>query len=126
LMSERWAKVHFWLMFIGFNLTFLPQHLLGLRGMTRRIADYSAADGWTFLNDLSTVGAFIIAISVAVFIVNAVRSYRHGEVAGDDPWGGYSLEWATTSPPPMENFTSIPPIHSERPAFDMRHPEVEE
>lgn len=126
LMSEGWARVHFWLMFVGFNLTFLPQHLLGLRGMTRRIADYSAADGWTFLNDLSTVGAFVIALSVAVFIVNAVQAFRHGRESGDDPWGGYSLEWATTSPPPLQNFTSIPPIRSERPAFDMRHPEVDE
>jgi len=126
LMSELWAKVHFWLMFVGFNLTFLPQHLLGLRGMTRRIADYSATDGWTFLNDLSTVGAFIIALSVAVFIVNAVQGFRRGDQSGDDPWGGYSLEWATTSPPPLQNFASIPPIRSERPAFDMRHPEVDE
>jgi cytochrome c oxidase subunit 1 len=124
LLSERWAKVHFWLMFIGFNLAFLPQHLLGLRGMVRRIADYSAADGWTTLNMVSTIGAFLIAVSVAVFIVNAVWGLRHGPRAGSDPWNAYSLEWATTSPPPMTNFASLPPIHSERPAFDERHPEL--
>jgi cytochrome c oxidase subunit I len=122
--SERLARWHFWLMLVGFNVAFFPQHLLGLRGMPRRIADYDPHLGWSFLNLVSTVGAFLIAASILPFLWNMAVSARHGRPAGDDPWGGYSLEWATTSPPPPHNFDRLPPIRSERPVFDLHHPEL--
>jgi cytochrome c oxidase subunit 1 len=104
LMSERLGHVHFWLLFIGFNLTFFPQHELGLRGMPRRVATYEGDAGFSFLNLLSTIGAFIIGVGVIVFAWNLLRSVRHGAPAGDDPWDGQTLEWATTSPPPEHNY----------------------
>ena len=118
------AKIHFWLLLIGFNLTFFPQHILGLEGMPRRIADYSPDAGMTTLNLLSSIGAGIIGIAILPFLWNVWHSLRHGVPAGDDPWEGNTLEWATTSPPPAHNFASLPPIHSERPVFDLRHPQV--
>ena len=123
LLSERLGKWHFWLMLIGMNLTFFPMHQLGLDGMPRRVADYPADAGWTALNQLITVGSVIIAISILIFAANVVVSVflRRGAVAPSDPWGGYSLEWWTSSPPPHHNFTSLPPIRSERPVFDARH-----
>jgi cytochrome c oxidase subunit 1 len=120
MMSERLGKVHFWLMLIGFNLTFFPQHQLGLDGMQRRVADYAESTGYQDLNVLSTIGSFVLALGIAVFIVNWWRSLRRGEPAGDDPWKGNTLEWATTSPPPAHNFHSLPEIRSERPVFDAR------
>ena len=122
LMNDRLGHVHFWLLFIGFNLTFFPQHQLGLLGMPRRVATYRADAGFTFLNLLSTIGAFVIAVGVVVFAWNLLRSVRHGEPAGDDPWDGQTLEWATTSPPPEHNFDALPPIRSERPVWDLHHP----
>jgi cytochrome c oxidase subunit 1 len=121
LLSEPWGKLHFWSFFVGFNLTFFPQFLLGLSGMPRRIADYSGIDRWTPLNLLSTVGAALTALSILPFVWNVAVSLRKGQVAGDDPWQGNSLEWATTSPPPHHNFHHLPEIHSERPVFDLRH-----
>ena len=120
-LRERTGKIFFWLLFAGFNLTFFPMHLAGLRGMQRRIADYPANVGWTWLNELATVGSILMAVAVLVFVWNIVESIRRREPAGDDPWGGYSLEWATSSPPPEHNFTWLPPIRSERPVFDWRH-----
>ncbi|CAN5305703.1 cytochrome c oxidase subunit I [soil metagenome] len=120
LMNEGLGKLHFWLLIIGFNMTFFPMHVLGLNGMNRRIADYSSASGFQPLNILATAGAGILALAVTVFLINFFVSMRKGEPAGDDPWGGYSLEWATTSPPPPHNFHRIPPVHSERPVFDDR------
>ena len=120
-LRERTGKIFFWLLFAGFNLTFFPMHLAGLRGMQRRIADYPANVGWTWLNELATVGSVLMAVAVLVFVWNIVESIRRREPAGDDPWGGYSLEWATSSPPPEHNFTWLPPIRSERPVFDWRH-----
>ena len=120
-LNEPLGKVHFWIHFIGFNLAFFPMHQLGLSGMPRRIADYSPDAGWTILNFASTVGAFMIAVSVIPFLINVVASLINGEPAGDDPWEGNTLEWATTSPPPPYNFDRLPPIHSERPLFFLTH-----
>jgi len=121
MLDERLGKIHFALLFVGFNLTFFVHHQLGLRGMPRRVADYGPDEGWTFLNQLSTVGAFIIAIAVLVFAWDVVKSLRNGQPAGNDPWDGQTLEWATTSPPPEHNFDSLPPIRSERPWWDAKY-----
>jgi cytochrome c oxidase subunit 1 len=123
LLSERIGRWHFWLWFIGFALTFLPQFQLGLNGMPRRIADYAlyAPHGWTQLNQLSTLGAFTLGIAGLLFIWNVAASLRHGQPAGNDPWRANSLEWFTTSPPPQHNFHALPPVHSERPVYDYRH-----
>jgi len=120
LLSERLGKAHFWTMFVGFNLTFWPHHLLGLRGMPRRVPDYSKEAGWTFLNLLSSVGGAILGVGTLFLLWNLWVTPRKGAPAGDDPWGGNSLEWATSSPPPEHNFHSLPPIRSERPVFDAR------
>jgi len=126
MMNERLAQLHFWTLFIGFQVTFLVQHWLGTQGMPRRYADYAASDGFTTLNTISSVGAIILGVSTLPFIYNLWHSYRHGERAvGDDPWGyGNSLEWATSCPPPRHNFLSLPRIRSERPAFDLHYPQV--
>jgi cytochrome c oxidase subunit 1 len=123
-LGEGLGRVTFWTMFVGFNLTFFPLHLLGLRGMPRRVADYLPTDDWTGLNVLATAGAGLLALSVVAFLANVARSRRRREQAGDDPWGGNSLEWTTSSPPPEHNFEGLPPIRSERPAFDLRHPKA--
>jgi cytochrome c oxidase subunit 1 len=120
MLDERMGKWQFWLLFIGFNVTFLPQHQLGLDGMPRRVADYVASSGWSDLNLLSTFGSLVIAIAVVIFVWNFVTSLSLGPPAGDDPWGGHTLEWATTSPPPTHNFASLPPIVSEGPLLDLR------
>ncbi|MGH9281354.1 MAG: cytochrome c oxidase subunit I [Acidimicrobiales bacterium] len=120
LMRTGPAKLHFWLLFAGFNLTFFPQHILGLRGMVRRVADYREGDGLEFLNLLSSSGAALLAISTLPFLWNLYVSIRRGERCGGDPWGGHTLEWATSSPPPEHNFTRLPPIRSDRPVFDER------
>ena len=125
-LDERLGKFHFWTTFVGFHLTFLVQHWLGEMGMPRRYADYLPTDGFTTLNTVSTIGAFVLGASTLPFIWNVLRSLRYGEVTtADDPWGyGNSLEWATSSPPPRHNFTSLPKIRSERPAFELHHPEM--
>jgi cytochrome c oxidase subunit 1 len=112
LMSERLGQWQFWLLFIGVNVTFFPQHILGLKGMTRRIYTYSEMMGWGPLNLVSTVGAVIIVAGMIVFAVNLLRSVRHGEVAGANPWGADTLEWLTTSPPPPYNFVDTPVVTS--------------
>ncbi|MEJ7585162.1 MAG: cytochrome c oxidase subunit I, partial [Acidimicrobiales bacterium] len=99
-LHEGWGKLHFWMMVVGFNLTFLVQHQLGLDGMPRRVADYQPGDGFTNLNRISTVGSMLLGASTLPFLWNVWRSFRKGERAGDDPWGGHTLEWATSSPPP--------------------------
>jgi len=123
-LSERLGRGVFALMFIGFNLTFWPQFVVGLRGMPRRIVDYAPGLGWETPNLVSSLGVVVLSLGVLVFLVDVVTARRRRTPAGDDPWGGHSLEWATTSPPPEHNFTALPRIRSERPAFDMRHPEV--
>jgi cytochrome c oxidase subunit 1 len=127
-LDEGLAKFHFWTTFIGFHLTFLIQHWLGNMGMPRRYADYLPTDGFTTLNTISTIGAFVLGASLLPFIWNVFRSVRYGEVTtADDPWGyGNSLEWATSSPPPRHNFTSLPRVRSERPAFELHHPDMVE
>ena len=126
LLDERLGKLHFWLTFIGFHTTFLVQHWLGDEGMPRRYADYLPTDGFTTLNMVSTIGAYILGVSMIPFVWNVFRSYRYGEpVTVDDPWGyGNSLEWATSCPPPRHNFTELPRIRSERPAFELHYPHM--
>jgi cytochrome c oxidase subunit I len=121
MLSESLGKLQFVLMFIGFNLTFFPMHTLGLFGMPRRIADYSANAGWNELNLAATIGGFVIAASMLPFLWNVFISRRNGAIAGDDPWEGNTLEWATSSPPPPYNFDRLPEIRSERPVFDLRY-----
>ena len=126
MLNERLGMVHFWMLFIGFHMTFLIQHWLGVDGMARRYADYSAADGWTWENQVSTIGAMILGASMIPFLFNVwITARKAPRVTVNDPWGyGASLEWATSCPPPRHNFTSIPRIRSERPAFDLNHPEA--
>ena len=120
-LNEGLGKLHFWLQFIGFNLTFFSMHILGLLGMPRRIQDYEALPDWVGLNQLQTAGALIIALSTAPFLANVVMTMRRKDKDPEDPWEGNTLEWYTTSPPPAHNFDSLPEIHSERPLFDLRH-----
>jgi cytochrome c oxidase subunit 1 len=126
MMNDRLGKVHFWTLFVGFHTTFLVQHWLGDQGMPRRIADYRAADHFTTLNTISSIGAFMLGASTLPFLYNIWTAFTSGEKAvGDDPWGfGNSLEWATSCPPPRHNFVTMPRIRSERPAFDLHYPET--
>jgi cytochrome c oxidase subunit 1 len=125
MLDERLGKIHFWLLFVGFHMTFLVQHWLGVEGMPRRYADYLEADGFTTLNQVSTVGAFLLGASTLPFLYNVYQSRHAPLVETDDPWGwGRSLEWATSCPPPRHNFVTLPRIRSESPAFDLHHPEV--
>ncbi len=125
-LDERLGKFHFWLTFVGFHTTFLVQHWLGAEGMPRRYANYLPSDGFTTLNTVSTIGAFVLGFSFLPFVWNMWKSYRYGEpTTAQDPWGfGNSLEWATSTPPPRHNFTSIPRIRSERPAFEYHYPHM--
>jgi cytochrome c oxidase subunit I+III len=118
LLNETLGKWNFWLMFVGFHVAFFPQHILGLWGMPRRYYTYPAEFGWEFLNLISTVGAFMLAAGVAVFIVNFFYSSRHGEDAGPNPWGGSSLEWAADSPPINYGFGVLPIVRGRDPLWD--------
>lgn len=126
MLNETLGKWHFWLLFIGFHTTFLIQHWIGVVGMPRRYWSYLPTDNVTWMNQISTVGAAILAISMLPFFLNVWVTHRRGvQVTVDDPWGNArSLEWATSCPPPRHNFISIPRIRSESPAFDLHHPEV--
>jgi cytochrome c oxidase subunit I+III len=117
LMDERLARWSFWLSFIGFNVAFFPMHLLGLAGMTRRVYTYPDTLGWGAMNLLSSFGALVLTVGGLLFLVNVWRSRRHGQPAGDDPWGGSTLEWATTSPPPAANFDAPPVVHGRDPLW---------
>jgi cytochrome c oxidase subunit I len=123
LMSEKLGKWHFWLMVIGFNLTFMPQHFLGFLGMPRRIYTYHTGRGWEFNNMLSSIGVAFQLAGMACFAYNLIVSLKRGDEAGDDPWDAWTLEWATTSPPPEYNFETVPEVHSSRPLWDLKHPE---
>jgi cytochrome c oxidase subunit 1 len=126
MLNERLGQWHFWLFFIAFHTTFLIQHWLGVIGMPRRYATYLPEDGFTWMNQLSTIGAFLMAVSLLPWVLNIYITARYApKVTVNDPWGwGRSLEWATSCPPPRHNFTSIPRIRSESPAFDLNHPEL--
>ncbi|MEU9033500.1 cytochrome c oxidase subunit I [Streptomyces sp. NPDC048352] len=126
MLDERLGKIHFWTLFIGFHTTFLVQHWLGAEGMPRRYADYLAADGFTALNTLSSIGAFLLGLSTLPFLYNVWKTAKDApRITVDDPWGyGRSLEWATSCPPPRHNFLTMPRIRSESPAFDLHHPEI--
>ena len=127
MLNETWGQVHFWLLFVGFHTTFLVQHWLGVEGMQRRIADYGAWEGFTFLNQLSTFGAFLLGVSMLPFLWNVWITRKSPMVGVNDPWGwGRSLEWATSCPPPRHNFDSLPRIRSLSPALDMHRPELVE
>ncbi len=123
-MDDRLGKWHFWLIIVGFLVTFMPMYMLGFLGMPRRVYTYDADLGWNTLNLISSIGGYIIAVSILIFLYNFVTSLRSGEVAGNDPWRGWTLEWATTSPPPHGNFTSLPVVHSERPLYDLEQEEA--
>ena len=115
MLSERLGQIHFLLMFVGFNMAFFVQHQLGISGMPRRIFRYSQSPEWAGLNLISTIGAFVIATGMLIFLFNIFMSLRSGRPAGDDPWEGDTLEWATTSPPAAYNFARLPVVHSARP-----------
>ena len=127
MLDDRLGKLHFVLAFVGFHMTFLIQHWLGVMGMPRRYVDYLASDGFTNFNMISTIGSIILGGSTLVFFYNVYKTWRTAPlVTEDDPWGwGASLEWATSCPPPRHNFHELPRIRSERPAFDLHHPEAE-
>lgn len=123
MLNERLGKWHFWLFLIGFHLTFDFMHVPGLMGMPRRIYTYEADRGWMVWNMIVSSGAFFQAVATLIFVYNLVRSYFKGEVAGADPWDAWTLEWTTSSPPPVYNFAKIPSVASRRPLWDLKHPE---
>ena len=124
-LSESLGKVSFWLVFIGFHVTFLIQHSAGLDGMPRRIYEYSQYAGWNEYNLISSVGAYLIALGVLVTMINVYRAAKHGAIAGPDPWKGNTLEWFTPSPPPYNNFDAVPRVRSVEPMKDIRR-EIEQ
>jgi cytochrome c oxidase subunit 1/cytochrome c oxidase subunit I+III len=123
MLSERLGRWTFWLMVIGFNMTFIIQHFLGLAGMPRRVYTYPDLPGWGWMNMVSTIGAFFMTAAALVFVYDLVSSLFRGAPAGDNPWNAWTLEWAATSPPPHENFQALPPIHSRRPLWDLANPD---
>jgi cytochrome c oxidase subunit 1 len=123
LLSERLGRWHFWLFVVGFNVTFLPMHWLGMIGMPRRIYTYPADRGWDLWNLVASLGVLFQAAAVLVFLVNVVLALRRGEPAGNDPWDAWTLEWSTASPPPLYNFETVPVVGSRRPLWDLKHPD---
>jgi cytochrome c oxidase subunit 1 len=120
MLNETLGKASFWLMFVGFNLTFLVQHAAGLSGMPRRVYQYPAHTGLTLYNQISTAGSFVLGIGILLSVINFLRSVNHGAIAGPDPWKGNTLEWFTTSPPPVNNFDVVPRVRSVEPMKDIR------
>jgi cytochrome c oxidase subunit 1 len=123
MLSERLGRWHFWLFVIGFNLTFVTMHVPGMLGMPRRIYTYAPDRGWEIWNLIVTLGVPLQAAGVLILVVNILVSLRRGQVAGDDPWDAWTLEWATTSPPPPYNFEVVPVVSSRRPLWDLKHPD---
>jgi cytochrome c oxidase subunit 1 len=123
MLSERLARWQFWLLYVGFFLTFGPMHIAGMLGMPRRIFTYEPDRAWELWNQIATVGALIQVPSYAIFVYNLLSSLKHGKPAGDDPWDAWTLEWMTSSPPPSYNFETIPTVHSRRPLWDLKHPD---
>jgi len=123
MMNETLGKWHFWLFIIGFHLTFDFMHIPGLLGMPRRIYTYEAGRGWDTLNFIIGVGAIFQSIGILCFVINLIRSYYRGDLAGHDPWDAWTLEWAVPSPPPAYNFAIEPTVNSRRPLWDLKHPE---
>src|SRR5688500_3255727 len=122
MMSERLGKIHFWLMFVGMNLTFFPMHYAGMNGMPRRIYRYDADQGFELFNLMSSVGSYILAVGMIIFVYNFFRSRAKGRIAGNDPWGGPTLEWSIPSPPPDYNFAELPNVTSRYPMWDVKSP----
>jgi cytochrome c oxidase subunit 1 len=125
MLNDSLGKLHFWLMLLAFNITFFPMHIIGTTGMPRRYYTYEAGMGWDLWNLIETIGAFAMAFSILLFIVNVVSSLRSGATASADPWDGATLEWAVPSPPAAHNFDQIPVVHSRRPLWDTKYPELE-
>jgi len=123
MLSEKLGKWHFWIMVIGFHLTFDFMHVPGLLGMPRRIYTYQAGRGWGVWNMITSIGVIFQVAAILIFVYNMVHSYFKGAVAGNDPWDAWTLEWATTSPPPDYNFSTVPTVRSRRPLWDIKHPE---
>jgi len=123
MMNEKLGKLHFWLFVLGVNVTFIPMHFLGFLGMPRRIYTYAPNRGWEGLNLLTSVGVIIQMIAVAIFVYNVLHSVLKGVKSGDDPWDAWTLEWATSSPPPEYNFEKVPVVRSGRPLWDLKHPD---
>ena len=120
MMSERLGKIGFWVMFVGFNLGFFPMHIAGLLGMPRRIYTYGADMGWNTVNMITSIGSFVFALGVLVFLLDLIYSYKRGPIAGDNPWDAPTLEWSVSSPPPPYNFATIPFIASGHPLWESR------
>jgi cytochrome c oxidase subunit 1 len=130
LMDERLGRLNFWTTFVGFNLTFFPMHFLGLEGMPRRYSSYGEESGWWFWNVIVSLGSYLLAASILLFLFNAARSLQRGRIAGPNPWDAATLEWSTTSPPPVYNFRDVPhvtqrdPLWAEKYGIDESETEV--
>jgi heme/copper-type cytochrome/quinol oxidase subunit 1 len=122
MLDEKLGKLQFWLMLVSFNLTFFPMHIVGTEGMPRRIYTYEAGMGWEIWNLIETIGTFLLAFSVLMFIYNVFKSLRNGAVASNDPWDAATLEWTIPSPPPSYNFLHTPVVTSRRPLWDAKYP----
>jgi len=123
MLDETLGRLHFWLLFVGFHLTFDFMHIPGILGMPRRIYTYEPGRGWDTWNFIVTIGVVFQGLGIIVFLINLLWSYRRGKVAGNDPWDAWTLEWSTSSPPPPYNFAAIPSVQSRRPLWDLKHPE---